>query len=154
MVHHAGIEDIDAGGYGRVRREYIVQPAGIERFVEGQLLFRHQQPDPLDRQERRMSLVHVEHGRLEFQCFQCPQAADAEHDLLPHARVDVAAVKRVRDVAMFVARVFRDVRVEQIQLHSPDGDPPNLDVHHAGGQPDLDLQRVAVSSKTSSMGSV
>ena len=43
-----------------------------------------------------MAFVHVEDGRLEAQRLQGAQAADAQHDLLADARVDVAAVELSR----------------------------------------------------------
>ena len=67
-------------------------------------LLLHQHADPLDRQERRVAFVHVEDGGLEVQRLQRAQAADAEHDLLADARVDVAAVQRIGDVAVLVAQ--------------------------------------------------
>ena len=55
----------------------------------------------LEREERGVALVDVQHRRL-----ACPSArerahaADAEHDLLPQPRLVVAAVEEVRDVAV------------------------------------------------------
>ena len=75
---------------------------------------------------------------------QRAHAADAQHDLLADARVDVAAVERIGDVAILRQHVLRNVGVEQVQRDAADVELPDLDVDVAGGQLHGDLQIVAV----------
>ena len=56
-----------------------------------------QRPQALERQERRVALVHVEDRRREADRGQRAHAADAQQDLLPDARLAVAAVERAGD---------------------------------------------------------
>ena len=55
-----------------------------------------------------MALVHVKDGGLEIHGPQRAQAADAEHDLLADARIHVAAVKLVGDVAVLRQTHYRE----------------------------------------------
>ena len=53
--------------------------------------------DALEREEAGVTLVRVEHLRVQTECAQRAHAADAEHDLLAQAVLDVAAVEPVGD---------------------------------------------------------
>ncbi len=53
-----------------------------------------------------MTFVHVIDGRLEPQCFERAQAADAQDDFLADAFVIVAAVELVGDFAMLCLGVL------------------------------------------------
>jgi len=55
-------------------------------------------------EERGVPFVHVENGGLDSQRLQRPHAADAEDDLLADARMDVAAIQAVGDVAVVRSR--------------------------------------------------
>ncbi len=71
---------------------------------------------------------------LNTQCPQRPQAADAQHNLLPNALVDIATVQLVGDLAVLRQRVLRNVRIQQKQLHPADVDVPDLDEDFAAGK--------------------
>ena len=47
--------------------------------------------------------------------FERAHAADAQHDLLADARIVIAAVERIGDVAILRQHVFRDVGIQQVQ---------------------------------------
>ncbi len=77
---------------------------------------------------------------------QRSQTADPQHDLLSDARVDVAAVERIGDITVGRVRIFGDVGIEQVQLHPPDVDVPDLDPDGSGRQFDRELHVAAVRS--------
>ena len=54
------------------------------------------------------------------QLLERAQAADAEHDLLADALVDIAAIELVGDVAVLAGPVLRDVGVEQVERDAAD----------------------------------
>ena len=66
-----------------------------------------------------MSLIHVEHVRLDPERGESFHAADAEYDFLAHAHLEVAAVKLCSDASVLRV-VFRNVGVEKIDVHAPD----------------------------------
>ena len=65
-MHHAGVEQVDAGGHGRVGGEDVVGAGRFQGLVEGELVLLHQHADALQRQERGVALVHVKDGGLEI----------------------------------------------------------------------------------------
>src|SRR6476660_6180417 len=71
-----------------------------------------------------MSFVHVEHVRLDPERGENFHAADPEYDLLAHAHLEIAAIK-LRGYASVFRAVFRNVRVEEIDIHAPDAQFPN-----------------------------
>ena len=80
---------------------------------------------------------------LQAHGLQRPHAADAQHDFLADARIVVAAVERIGDVAILRQDVFGDVGVEQVQRDPAHVQFPNLDANVAGGQLHGDLQVLA-----------
>ena len=92
-----------------------------------------------------MALVHVADHRVDAQRPERAEAADAQHDLLPDAHLLVAAVELVGDV-LVVGRVLGHVRVEQVEGHPADLDPPDLDEEPPAGEVDLDAHRGAVGA--------
>ena len=101
-------------------------------------------PHLLQHQERRVPLVHMEHGGLQTDRLERPHAADPEHDLLADARIDVAAVKRIGDVAILRQYVLRNVGIQQVERDPSYIQFPHLDIHVAGGQLHRDFQVVAL----------
>ena len=81
---------------------------------------------PLELEERRVALVHVEDRRRQAEAAQDAHAADAEHELLAQPVPAVAAVERVRDVAGPVG-VALDLRVEEVERDAPDLRVPDAD---------------------------
>ena len=116
MVDKAGVEKIDTRGNGRVGGEDVVHARRFEGLVESQLLPLDKQADALDREKGRVPFVHVEDRRFIAERFQRAHAADAEDDLLPDARIVVAAVKLAGDGAVFGSRVQGRVRIEEEHL--------------------------------------
>ena len=104
----------------------------------------HVQADLFQREEGGVAFVHVEDGGLETHRLQGAHAADAEHDLLADARIDIAAVERIGDIAILRQHVFRDVGVEQVERDAADVELPDLNEDVAGGQFDGDLEIVAL----------
>ena len=105
-----------AGWDRRVRGEHRPQPRVLE--VAGAV------GRELDRRERRVALVQVDHARIDPERPQRAHAADPEQRVLGEPDVPVAFVQPARDPALERA-VGRDVRVEQEQRHAPDVDPPD-----------------------------
>src|SRR5579863_6327463 len=109
-----------------MRGKDVIGTRRVERFLESQLLFAHQYPDSLQRQERRMPLVHVIRRGLETQLLQSAQTTDSQDDFLPDPRVTIAAVKLVGDLAVVGAGVLRNIAVEKKQFHAAGVDAPNF----------------------------
>ena len=143
MIHEAGVEQVDAGRHGRVSSEDVAGAGGFQRFVEGELVLAHVDADLFQREERGMALIHVEDGGLQTHGFERAHAADAEHDLLADARVVIAAVERIGDVAVLRQDVLGDVGIQQVERDAADFDVPDLDERFAGGQLDRDLKILA-----------
>ena len=92
---------------------------------------------------------------LQAHGLQRAHAADAQHDLLPDARIVVAAVERIGDVAVLRQNVFRDVGIEQVERDAAHVQLPDLDAHVAGGQLHVHFQVLAVGILArAAMGSV
>ena len=103
----------------------------------------HVEPDLLEREEGRVAFVHVEDGGLETHRLQGAHAADAQHDFLADARVDVAAVEGIGDVAI-LRQTFSGMLVSsRYSVMRPTSELPDLNEHVAGGQLDRDLEIVA-----------
>ena len=117
MVHEAGIEQVDAGRHRRVRGEDVAGARGFQRLVEGQPGVAHE-PARIRSSARNAEWPSFMWNTVGVRpiAFERPHAADAQHDLLPDARIDVAAVERVGDVAVLRQHILRDVGVEQVEL--------------------------------------
>ena len=133
MVHQARIEQVDAGRHRRVGGEDIAGAGRFQGLVERQFFLAHEQPDLFQGEEGGMALVHVEDGGLQTHGLERAHAADAQHDLLPDARIVVAAVERIGDVAVLRQHVFRDVGIQQVQRDAPHLQLPHLDEDIARG---------------------
>ena len=112
-------------------------PAGTDVCVVNTLL------DRAASKERRVAFVHVIHSGLDSEHVQNAHATDAQNDLLPDTRVDVAAVQRVRDIAVLRQRVVRNIGVEQVERNAAHLQPPNLNEDVASWQTHGDLQILA-----------
>ena len=84
--------------------------------------------DPLQDDEGGVPFVQVPDRRLRRRAPQRADAADAEDDLLLHARLAIAAVEARRQLAI-PRRVLLEIGVEQVQLHAAEPDAPDLDEH-------------------------
>src|SRR6266436_3542166 len=71
-----------------------------------------------------MSFVHVKHVRLDSKRRECFHPANAEHDLLTHAHLKIAAVKLVGNQSVLGA-VFRNIGVEEVDVYAADAQFPN-----------------------------
>ena len=118
------------------------------------LFVAHVEADLFQREEGGVAFVHVEDGGLEAHRLQGAHAADAEHDFLADAGIDVAAVEGIGDVAILRQHVIGNVGVEQVQSDAADAELPHLNEHVAGGQFHGDLEIVAFGSFTVSSGRV
>ena len=81
---------------------------------------------PLELEERRVPLVHVEHRRREAEPPEDAHPADAEHELLPDPVHPVAAVENVGHIARPVG-VAADLRVEEVERNAPDLRAPDTE---------------------------
>ena len=82
--------------------------------------------EPLELEERRVTLVEVEHRRREPEPPKHAHAAYAEHELLSQTVLAVAAVQRVGDGARPVG-IALDLRVEEVERYLPDPGEPDAD---------------------------
>src|SRR5437879_11875194 len=71
-----------------------------------------------------MSFVHVKHVRLDSKRRECFHPANAEHDLLTHAHLKIAAVKLGGNQSVLGA-VFRNIGVEEVDVYAADAQFPN-----------------------------
>src|SRR5262249_13424785 len=133
VVHQAGIEEIDSGRHRGVSGEDVAGARHLQRFVEAQAMIAAQDANLFQNGKGGMAFVHVKNGGFETHRFQCPHAADTQNDLLPDARVDVAAVERVGDIAILGQHVLGDVRVHQVERNAAHFQLPNLNENVASG---------------------
>ena len=101
-----------AGGHRRVRREHRRPPHFVERGLEASHPRSHRSRMRCSDDERGVPFVEVIDRRLGAQRLEHAHAADAEDDLLLHARLAIAAVEARRQLAI-PRRVLLEVRVEQ-----------------------------------------
>ena len=144
VIHQARVEQIDSRRNRRVRGENVARTRRFERLFEAELVVAHQKPHLLERQKCRVALIHVEHGGLPPHRFESAHAADAKHNLLADAFIDIAAVKRIGDIAILRQNIFRDIRIEQIQRGASHVQFPNLDEDVARWQAHRDLEILPV----------
>ena len=85
-----------------------------------------------------MAFVQVEDTRIDAQCAQRTNTADAEHDLLPQPAIRFRHVEAVGDVAEVVGVRF-EVGVQEEQRHPADLGPPDRDADVARADRRLDL---------------
>ena len=100
-------------------------PDDLDSLTEGKLLILHQEPDLLEPEEGRMSLVHMAYGRLYAELPEQPYTADTEHYLLLYPFFIVTSIELIRDV-MIRTCVKRKVRVHQEELDAANMSKPGL----------------------------
>ena len=112
-------------GTGGVRGEDAAGAHDLDCLGERQAGL-DQLADPFQRQEPGMPLVGVEDLRVQAEGTQGANAADAEHDLLTHPVLDVAAVEAIGD-GRDLGGVGVDGGVEEVQVDAPDHDLPHVE---------------------------
>ncbi len=143
LLHQVRREGVERDRDRRVRREHVAGASRPQGGEEVAVAACGEAARPLDRGKRRMSFVQVAHLDVEFERFEGPPAADAEHDLLHQPCLAVARVELRRDAAV-ERRVERVVAVEEIELHAADGHAPDAHAQVASRQLDRDAQRRAL----------
>ena len=131
----AGAETIVPGRHGRVRREHDLRGDAAQRFPGVDALGDHSLPHELERGERAVSLVEVQHAGRDAQRGKRAHAADAEQQLLADADALVAAVEPRRQLAIF-GLVAVDVRIEQQERVAADRQLPDAGGDRAGARLD------------------
>ena len=106
-----------------MRGENVGRSDELKGGIKIELLFNHVQPNTFESQERRMSLVHVKHSRLNTKRRERFYSADAKHDFLAHPHLKVAAVKLGGNESVF-RTVFRDISIEQVNVHASNAQFP------------------------------
>src|SRR5215469_111979 len=96
----------------------------LQSRVKIELLLDDVQTNSLQREEGRVSFVHVKHVRLDSERSERFHASNTQHDLLAHAHLEITAVKLSGDSSVLGA-VLRNVGVEQIDVHAPNAQFPN-----------------------------
>src|SRR4029077_16100423 len=86
--------------------------------------------DPLQHHEAGVPFVEMEDAGIRSERLERTHAADAENDLLLDARLAIAAVEARRELAI-PRRVLLEIRVEEIELHTPHPHAPHRDEHRA-----------------------
>src|SRR5579859_1470115 len=125
-VNEVVVEDVVAGGDGRVRGEDGVGGGNLARHSE-----RHAQPvDQLAAafqiQEGGVALIHVPDERVNSQGAQRPHAADPQYNLLRDSHLVIATVEPRGERA-----VGETVRLD-IRIHEVERDASHLDAPHFG----------------------
>ncbi len=113
----------------------------LERGVELEAVG-HQLAAALEHGERRVALVDVPHGWRQAERAQRTHAAHAEHQLLAHPRLLIAAVELVGDHALGLG-VLRHLGVEQIGRDAPHARLPDPQLRPAILDLDADAQLLA-----------
>ena len=90
-----------------------------------------------------MAFVHVVELGLDTQHLEGADAADAKHDLLPEAHIQVTAIQLVGDVLVFTA-IGVDVGVQQVEPDLSHVCAPDLCVDVATGIGDGHQERLAL----------
>ena len=116
-------EPVDPGGDRCVRREHLRGSCGFDGLFEAQAVVADRAADPLQREERGVALVHVEHLRAQPERLEEPDPADAEKDLLADPLFGVASVETIGDRAPELV-VLGHVGVEKVELDPTDVDAP------------------------------
>ena len=134
VLHELATEAVDARRHRRVCGEHAAARAPLRpprrRAGPRDLL-----ADPLQAEEPGVALVHVEHLRVDAECPQRPNPADAEDDLLAQPVVRVPGVQAVGDLDP-VGRVLGEVGVEQVQRDLADVGPPHPGPYRVAGEID------------------
>jgi hypothetical protein len=86
--------------------------------------------DALQDDERRVPFIQVPHGGRRAHRLERTDTANAENDFLLDACLAVAPVEAGGQLAV-PRRVFREIRIEQEQLHAAEPDPPHRHQHAA-----------------------
>ncbi len=112
LVDESGGEAVVPGRDRRVRREDDLRRDAAERFPGVDAFDDHALADELERGERAVALVEMEHAGRDAERRQGADAADAEQQLLPDADAVVAAVEPRRQLPI-LGLVALDVRIEE-----------------------------------------
>ena len=136
LPHQAGVEDLVAGRHRRMRRENRVPRDATAGLGEGDPVAPHALPDPLQRQERGVPLVHVPDRGLEAQGAQRDHSTHAQHQLLAQAHLAAAHVEEGGDGAIGGV-VLAHVGVEEDHGQAAHGGFPEAQPDHAAGQVEL-----------------
>lgn len=119
LFDQSGVKAVVSGIDRRVCRKTATGRRLAERGIEGETIFLNPSPNDLQRSERGVPFVHVNHARLNSDGRECSCSADPQHHFLPDANTLIAAVQPSRQPAILI-RVVRDVCVEQIQRNATD----------------------------------
>src|SRR5438128_8149104 len=144
FAHHFARERIVACRHWRVGGKNIGGRCDLEGGVKTKLLPRDEPPNPLEAEKRGVAFVHVENVRLDPERAQGIDAADTEHDLLPHSHFEIAAVKLGGDESIFRV-VLRNIGVEQVKFDASDLKFPNPSVNITVQNPYCHQQRAIVA---------
>ncbi len=141
VIHQARREPVVARLHRRVGGEDAFGP-GLRQRLEETFSGGHFLPQQLQGQECRVAFVHVEDRRLDPHRAQQPHPADAQEDFLHDAGGTVAAVHVQRQVSEGLL-VVRQIGVEQVHRHAPDGHAPGGELDAAHGDLHLACHRLA-----------
>ena len=147
------VEPVDAGRHRCVCGKHMSRRSRFARFGEGHVVLFHEQANPLKGQEGRVPFVHVTDRRPQVQRLECPDAADAQHDLLANTHFVITAVELIGDIPILWA-VIGDVGIKQEQGHTAHLRPPHLRLHHPAWILHLDGQGCATHLSLQDKGQV
>ena len=146
LFDERGREPVVAGGHGRMGRENRHRRDVAHDLAKRQAGGLHQRADHFQRRERAMPLVEMQDGGVNLERMKCPQAADAQKQLLANPDARVSAIKPGGQRPIRLG-VLRNVRVEKQQHRPPDLDSPDPRVQRAGCRLDLDQEGLAVGTR-------
>ena len=141
-LDHVERERVVTRRHGRVGREHGAAPHFGVRIGKRVALL-EQLADALQDDERGVTFVEVPHRGVVAERAQDAHAADAEDDLLLHARFAIAAVQARRELAI-PRRVLGQVGVHQVQRDATQLDVPHRHQHGAVAERHGDHQLRAV----------
>jgi hypothetical protein len=130
--HHVGGKNIVPCGHRSVGGKDRGGGDGLHGGVKIQPLA-NQLADPLQHQKGRMAFIDMPNAGRQPHRPQGAHSADTEDDLLLKARLQIAAIEAMGNIAVLL-RVFRDVRIQQIQADPPDLRHPELGLDDAAGK--------------------
>ncbi len=125
FFHHVARERIVAGRDGRVRGEDVGRGHHLQRGIKIELLLDNVEANALEREKGRVPFVHVKHFRFDAERAERFDAANPEHDLLPHPHFQIAAIKLSGDQSV-LGVVFRSVAIEKVKADPAHLELPNL----------------------------
>ncbi len=126
LEHQARRKAVVAGGDGRVRREHGLERDLAVRREQGDALGGGPLARDLERSERAVPLIEVQHAGADTESVQHADAPDTEQQLLPNSHPLVSTIELRRELTA-IGRIPLHVGVEEKQRRPADFGAPRAD---------------------------